>query len=422
MSSEPSARLVRRTIPFLLGVAVAALYVPAIWVTGLRTDLGGQLLHTQIVELTGKSFAPYYLLFQAIIIVRALIPFPALEVVIPAATSRQATWEISAVIVMVGSAVLAAEVIYFRLLALPGARRARGYGWMQSAAAVGLLLVAPVTIFTWSRHQLLAGYVTFTTFDGATTVFLKPFALLLFWYVVDRLDRPSVPGRDMWIGAGLSVLAWNAKPSFSVCFFPALLLFVAIRALRRRRVAWRFLLAGFFVPTLIVAVVLSAGAARQSGPVGPPGLALAPLEVVRAALADRGLPLWSFAPLLVASCAFPLVVALVHRRRLGSAPSLLLAWLVFAAGAGQYYLFRITGKVDFGDLIGGAQIGLFVVFVESVRLAFSEELRPDDGTERRGWARHPHARRGLLGAVFAVQVACGAFLLVRDVTQPAAWW
>jgi hypothetical protein len=99
-----------------------------------------------------------------------------------------------------------------------------------------------------------------------------------------------------------------------------------------------------------------------------------------------------------------------------------LAWLVFAAGAGQYYLFRITGKYDFGDLIGGAQIGLFVVYVESVRLALRVEglaagVAADEGVERTGTVR-----RAVLVTLFAVQVGCGIFLLVHELTAPAQWW
>ncbi len=422
MSLDPSPRLVRRFIPVLLGVVVAALYVPPVVATGLRTDLGGQLLHAQQMELTGKSFAPYYLLFQATIVIRALIPFAALETVIPAATSRQATWEISGVVAMVGSAMLAAEVVYFRLLAIAGARSARWYGWTQAAASVGLMLVAPITIFTWSNHQLLGGYVTFTTFDGATTVFLKPFALLLFWFIVDRMEARSTAIRDIWICAALSALAWSAKPSFTICLVPALLVYVTVRALRGQTVAWRFLAAGVFLPTALVAVALTAGPARASGPDGAPGSTLAPLKVVGDALAARGQPLWFFAPFLAASCAFPVAVAIVHRRRIASSSSVVLAWLVFGAGVGQYYLFRITRKVDFGDLIGGAQIGLFVVFVESVRFALAEELRGDAATPGGANARHRRIRRVVLSGVFALQVFCGLFLLVRDVTDPAAWW
>jgi hypothetical protein len=418
----PSPRLTRRVVPVVLGLVVAALYVPPLASAGLRTDLGGQLLHTQLLDLSGSSFAPYYLLFQATIIIRVLIPVPALALLIPEVSGRQATWEIAGVVTIAGSVVLAAEVIYFRLLAMAGARDARGYGWSQAAASMGLMLIAPITFFTWSNHQLLVGYVPFTLFDGSTTVFLKPFALLLFWFVVDRMDAESTPTRDIWICAALSVLAWSAKPSFTVCLAPALVVYVVVRALRRRAVAWRFLAAGFFVSTALVAVPLTAAAVKAAGPHGSPGFALAPLKNIGDALAVRGQPLWVFAPLLVASCAFPLAVAIAYRRRVAASSSLVLAWLVFAAGAGQYYLFRITQKVDFGDLIGGAQIGLFLVYVESVRFAFDEERRMATPTRGGDGQRLRLTRRSVLAGLFALQIVCGVVLLVKDVRDPAAWW
>jgi hypothetical protein len=139
-------------------------------------------------------------------------------------------------------------------------------------------------------------------------------------------------------------------------------------------------------------------------------------------LSVRGQPLWAFAPLLLASCAFPVAVAIAHRRRLATSPSLTLAWLVFAAGAGQYYLFRITNMVDFGDLIGGAQIGLFLVYVESVRFALSEERRSAATTPVVESDRIRRSRRWILSGLFGLQVVCGLFLLVQDVVHPAAWW
>lgn len=422
MTGDPPTRLTRRVIPVVLGLAVVALYVPPVVSAGLRTDLGGHLLHAQQVELSGSSFAPYFLLYQAVVIVRALIPFSVLEAVVPAAGSRQATWEISAVVVMVGAMVVSAEAIYFRLLGTPGARSARAFGWTQAAAAAGLMVIAPITVLTWSNRQLVGGYVTVTSFDGATTMFLKPFALLLFFFVVDRMDLGSTRTRDIWVCAALSVLAWNAKASFAVCLAPALLVYIAVRLVRGRTVSWRFLIAGFFLPTVLIGATLTAGAAHAMGSEGRPGLALAPLRTVGDALAGRGQPLWFFAPLLLASCAFPIAVVAAYRRRVVTSPSLILSWLVFAAGAGQYYLFRITGKVDFGDLIGGAQIGLFLVYVESVRFAWSEERLavPALGADRVG--RPGGTRRMALSALFVVQVACGVLLLVQDVVDPAAWW
>jgi len=419
-----STQLTRRVIPVVLGLVVVALYVPPVWSVGLRTDLGGHLLEAQQLELSGRSFAPYYLLYQVTIIVRALIPFAALEVVIPAAGGRQATWEISGVVTVAGFVVLAAEVIYFRLLGTLGTigGRVRGWGWMEAGASVGLMLIAPITVFTWSSRHLVGGYINVTTFDAATTVISKPCALLLFWFVVDRMDAESTAGRDIWVCAALSALAWSAKPSFTICFVPALVVYGAGRALRGRPVAWKFLATGFLLPTVVVGGLLTMGAAHAAGPTGAPGVAFDPLATVGAQLAKSGQPLWVFVPYLLASCAFPLAVAWVHRHQLAGSSSLVLAWLVFGAGVGQYYLFEITGQTDFGDLIGGALIGLFIVYVESTRLALGEERRLAVAATSAEGARRRRGRRWILSGLFVLQVFCGLFLLVHDVTDPAAWW
>lgn len=86
----------------------------------------------------------------------------------------------------------------------------------------------------------------------------------LFWFVVDRMGAESTGARDIWICAALSVLVWHAKP-FTVCLAPALAVYVVAHALRCRPVVWRFLAAGFFLPTALVAFALPRGPKGTQG-------------------------------------------------------------------------------------------------------------------------------------------------------------
>ena len=89
-------------------------------------------------------------------------------------------------------------------------------------AAVALMLIAPITIFTWSQQNLYFGYIPAHVYHNPTQVALKPFALLFFVAALrvfsDRVRRALFIALTFALG----LCATLAKPSLSICLIPAL--------------------------------------------------------------------------------------------------------------------------------------------------------------------------------------------------------
>jgi hypothetical protein len=384
-------------------VVAALAAVPAIARSGLRTDLGVHLRFAQDLALTGTAAAPYALFQRLVIAVRAMVPFHLLDGIAPGLQDRQTIWEVSGLLVLGLATAITAALIHSRIAAsgrgAPGLRRLG----IASGLTIALLLIGPITVLTWSRHQMLIGYLAPNLYHNPSYLLSRPIAIGLLWFVVDRFEGRA-GARAILVAAVLSFALLDAKPSFSVCLLPAVGLLALVELLRRRRLDLRFLVLGLVVPT-----VLGLGSQLWSSR-GQGSVALAPLRTLRNLFEGRGLDLWMAGPMVLASIAFPLLVAILLRSELGRSRSLQLAWLTFLAGFGLVLTFAIEGRADHGDLVWGAEISLFVLMVESA-LAVA----------RRWWGLALPTRVAL-GAVFGAQVACGAAFWFLEVSQPTQWW
>ncbi len=395
----------------VVAVVAGAVYLPAMASVGLRTDTAAHLRFAGSMALTGREYGPYYLFEQLTIIVRALIPFGALSKVAPSLGDPATIWDVSGMVVLLAFVAGLAVLVDLRLagdLDRAGARHARTWAGVLT---ICLLLVAPVTVLTWHRHQLLVGYISVTSFESATVIVARPLALALFWVVADRMWSRQ-PARVVAATAALSLVALHAKPSYAICLLPATGLFVAWRWWRDRGVDPRMWWWGFAVPS-VVGLVYQVAVSRGQG-----GIGVAPFEIVRQLLESRGLSAWWFLPLLALSVLFPAVVAVVERDHVRASRSTGLAWAAFAVGIAVFCTFTVTGRRDYGDLVWGPQIGLFVLMVESARLAAVA------GVERARAAHRtrPDARTLVVGAALALHVLCGLVLWYHEIVEPAAWW
>lgn len=403
----------------ITAVVVCAIHLPAFASVGLRTDTLAHLRFAESMALTGQAPGPYYLFEQLTIIARAAVPFNALALIAPSLGDRETIWEVSGVVVLLAFTAWLAVLVQQRLTAELSRFRAvrpSEEPTIQAQAIAGLLtvcllMVAPVTVLTWARHQLLVGYISVTSFESATVIVARPLSLLLFWIVAERIWSKQ-SARMVAVTAVLSLLAVHAKPSYSVCLLPAASLLVLLNSTKRRRVDPVMWWVGFVLPT-IAALGLQLVLARGQG-----GIGIAPFEVVQQMLHSRGLSGWWFIPLAAMSLLFPVAVVLIEPGVTRSS-SLRLAWLAMLVGLTIFCVFTVTGRRDYGDLLWGPQIGLFVVFVESVRAiihAATERLR------KRPDSRVFDPRTSILSALFALHVMSGVMLWYHEVVTPAAWW
>ncbi len=239
--------------------------------------------------------------------------------------------------------------------------------------AFGLLLVAPVNLFSAAQNALYFTYIPITVYQSPTVIVLKPLALLLFWYAVRAValnprpvlsqgegeKRRYVRMRAALIAGGVVVLALLAKPNHVIALLPALAVLVLYRLWRREAVNWRLLL-GIALPA---AVVLGVQYAATYGRADQGSILFAPF-VVR----DFQAPRATLLPGLVLSILFPLAVGGLYFRTARRNTALVLAWLAFLTGAFYTYFLAEDGYMlthwNFG---WSGQVTLFVLFVASAQ-------------------------------------------------------
>ncbi len=412
-SGERWGRNHRRIVQLAVGLAAAAIYAPAVWSVGLRTDVGAHLEFAETMGLTGQSFGPYYMFEQLAIIIRSLLPFGVIEEVLPGSVSASATWDIAGTTAVLLMVVVLSQLVFIRIVRASSGPPTPTADLGTGAVTLCLLIVAPVTLLTWMDHNLLLGYVSVTSYENPTVNVVRPFAFLLFWVLAERMGRRNPP----WVvvaTVALSFGALHAKPSYSICLLPAVVIWTAVSRAGRAWTDLRLTMIGFVLPTafgLGVQVLLSGGEGT---------IRVAPMEVVSALMEVNDRPTWVFLPMLMLSSLFPLTVAIALWSEARTTRSWLLAWLTYLIGLLLFCTLTFSGRRDYGDFIWGAQVALFILFVESVRVAVrhraARTAMADLGPRGRD------IRSAIVMTAFGLHVAAGAMLWYQEVAHPAAWW
>ena len=395
-SARPPALRARWT----LAAVAAALFGLVTW----RSVEPDYVLHARwardLAE-RGSIPVPHPLFHVLTVVVRALLPPQHTGLLQPdLAAASDRPYVVAALVVGTASCVALALVLHRQILKEGPACGTEAGAWTSAGWALALLLVAPITVFTWPAHQLYLGYVAPNVFHSPTVALLKPLALAWFWAVA----RPGRDGGRGWVAAALLALAASlAKPSFTVALVPALGLWLALARWLPRGIDKRAALA-----SLVVGGVTLVGQAWARG-AQPSLLLLEPLEVMGYYSARWQMPLF-----LLLSIAFPLCVALARRPSLGRDGPLILAWLVFGiAAAYGYLLAEDEPNTGDGNWLWSGQVALFVLFAESVLFLRSRG---------RGGASPTRRWRLTCAVVFALHVACGLAWYGAEVAPPHDWW
>ena len=238
---------------------------------------------------------------------------------------------------------------------------------LRAIWAVSLTLVAPVMVFVFWDRLFYLGYIGLATYHNPTIRLLQPVALLSFLCAV----RAFTPKSNSWkiVLSSIILVIFSAliKPNYLLCILPALGLMVLIRLAWRKPVDWRLLIAGFFVPGILILLVqlwinyILPG--NENG-----SIVFNPLGVMSG---YSGYLL----PKFFLSILFPLVVLFFNFRRVVRDNILMLAWVGFFAGVLQMYLLAESGnRFGNGNFLWGAQIMLFILFVASARFLWREKL------------------------------------------------
>lgn len=296
-----------------------------------------------------------------------------------------------------------------------GRMRAYTRAGVASVAALGVAVATPITLLTLADHNLYLGYVGLATYHSPTMTLLRPLALGLFVL----LQLPSDSRFHGWprilLIAGLAVLSTLAKPSYTICLIPALVICTVCRFRTEKQLRY---VAAFLLPASLVLLFqyLFRFAGTPDAGMVVPKIVIAPLAVQS---------YYSDQLLLKAglSMLFPLYILVAYGRHAIRDRALLCGWCAFAFGMVYAYMLAEaspTGvRVD-GNFVWSAQITLFVLFVFSVRFLFIRNGR----TAREGRDGAWSAVRFWVGAgLLSCHVLSGlVFFVVNLLGQGRYWW
>ena len=403
MTTDRSTRRAR----LALAVASAAIFGLATWraAGSVEPDYALHAEWAREIAETGHVSVPHPLFHFLTVLVHALLPSRLAALVRPGPDAAPAdpSFLLAAMVVGTGAWVALALLVYRRLRAAEGGGEspvtAGGRGpWPAAALTLALMLLGPITVLTWARHQLYLGYITPVVFHNPTVALVKPLALAWFWSVARA--RPG--GKNWLVAALLTVAATLAKPSFTVAFLPALAVWRVLAWRSERAVDVRAAVASLVTGGVVVAV--QAWLRRGSGDASL--LVIAPLEVM-----GFYSPRWEMPFLFVLSVAFPLAAAFALRSLARRDGPLQLAWLTFAVAAGYgYVLAEADPNTGSGNWLWSGQVALFVLLAETLLFLRGrvEQASP--------WARR------LVWLAFGLQLACGLLWYTAEVVQPHEWW
>lgn len=255
-------------------------------------------------------------------------------------------------------AMLTAVILYDKVSAIDH-RQALGL-------SVALLLVSPVLFLATVDDHLYFGYLGINVFHNPTILLLKPLALASFFYAADLCRNRTFSKTCLVTSTLITILAVMAKPSFTICIIPSLLLFTLIKLIRKRPFDRHMLVAGFILPALVI-LIFQYFITYSSAQIG--GVYAGASSVIFAPFAVMSTFSTHLLIKFICSVLFPLGVLICYFRSALRNQELRIAWVCFFFGAAYSYLLAESGpRMIQGNFLWSAQITLFILFVASLLL------------------------------------------------------
>lgn len=317
-------------------------------------------------------------------------------------------------IVMILSAMATGAILYWHMClhAKPSLTRIAGI----VGAILAFLVVAPINFLT--PDNLYFGYFPAHVYHNPTMNMMKPFALLLFFWLPRLYDenfRPRLWGWWLVAYALLTLLGILAKPSFIMAALPALALVSLYRLLRRGHVHWVLLIGGVVVPA--VGLLFYQTFTLTSLDIGG-GIRFEPLRV----FFEWTLHYDKFANVgliekLLLSIAFPLVVYMLYWRETWRDLTFNLAWLTLMASLAYSYLLVDEIEIAAGNFTWSAQFAVLLMFAVALITLVKHHAQP----------LRQHWRMMASLAVLGLHLMAGVHWYILHMTQPYdvlifRWW
>jgi len=402
--------MVGESLLVLFGLTVAAFAYPQVEI--LTTREGNAIAHLRFAEEiaeTGVLYPAHFLYHLLVIAVHPFIP--------------SSDWIYSGMVAVFLLYLLLAVVLWDLFRRALGGFAEGQDPYLLPLMAGSLMIVAPITVLTWHLRNLYYGYMVSHQLWAQSAIALKPFALLTLALGV-RVFHPTSPDRRPMTITALAVAALMstvAKPSFIVCFLPALGLLLIPRLWARRWVDLAVYVGALAIPNLALLVwqYVTTYLAVQHLSVGQvmsgqgTGIALAPLQVMGYLTEFLHPGLWWLLPKFVLSILFPSLVTLLYRERAIHDWRLTLAWLTFGFGCFSAYFLAEVEVPTSGNFVWSGQIATFLLFVTAA-LFFVEQVMPPG---RPTWrALVFDGRSSACTTALALHVICGLYHLAHPLS------
>ncbi len=377
-----------------------------------RGDYYDHIRWAQEMATTGIPRLPHCLYHQLVIVVRTLIPFELFDLIRPglAISLARHSFTIAGVLVPMLCYVILSLLLYDRAQRELSGLVAQTRQVVSALLAVSLMLVAPVNLFTVFEHRLYLGYIGINVYHNPTVLLLKALALPLFWIVSDHLTVEVKPITTLFIAA-LTAITTMAKPNYTMCLVPALAVWSLWRLWQKKNVNGRFVIYGVLAPALLTLAYQYwiAFSSDQSGG----GILFAPLLAMGhyASAARLG-------AMFLGSILFPLGTSILYPE-LRKEQRLVLAWLTFLVGSFMaYFLAEDKYELSALNLVWGAQVALFILFVEVtffVMRSISFLPHPNQ--------RSKVSKRTVVSLLlFGLHLISGLAWYMAEVIWPRQWW
>jgi hypothetical protein len=387
----------------LLGLS-AALFVPILDVLYHYGPLSDYLTHAKYIKEwveKGVLATPHFLNSTLTLAVKAV--FPSLEYVV------------AELIVSGIMYALAAIAVYRTLRWTAPTVAARHPNWL-ALAGLTLLLVEPITVFTFVGSNLYEGYFhPANVYHNPTILILKPLALVSLSYLVYLMSAADLSPARAWTLAivlfVLVVLATLAKPNFTMCLVPAAVFACAIDPGLRR--SWHAWLAAVMtaIPGILILGWQYVLTYQQPG--ADSVVVFHPFVMVR----DLEHIAWLK---FISSIAFAACTLVLYWRRAWQNLALRLAWLTCAVAFLYYYtLAEGGGRMPHDNFGWCCQISLFVLFVVTFGFLLETGAHIRDEKTSPFTALAP----AVCWTLYGMHLACGLMMYLLQLNHGfMPWW
>lgn len=220
-----------------------------------------------------------------------------------------------------------------------------------------ILLLGPIFIFTFPERMYL-GYLSVNRYDSPTYVLLKPFALLIFFGVVDNFTE-KWSWKESVLMALVMMCATLTKPTFTMSILPAIGLLTLLKIKQFRKINWAYLI----IPLGLTALIVLAGQfmINYTGDRGD-RIILAPFEAISYLVPN--IPMVFF--LVIMSIVFPLAVTLLNWKQVKNDFTFQLGWANLFMGLIIALMFGEEINMGLNNLWNSPTLGAFILFLVTV--------------------------------------------------------